>query len=164
MQNKLNKQNNKEINNKYNIFDIKLKKPIHILNNHTSPIYCLSILKDGRLVSGSYKSIIIYNKETYQPDLTIKAHSSGITCITNLSSGILTSCSFDNTIKLFNIKDNKYEILQTLNSHKDKVNKIIELKNKSLVSYSWDKSIIFYIKNNNNKYMQDYKIKTNGEC
>ena len=35
LQNKLNKQNNKEINNKYNNFDIKLKGQIHILNNHT---------------------------------------------------------------------------------------------------------------------------------
>ena len=76
MQNKLNKQNNKkEIINKYNNFDIKLKEPIHILNNHIDSVNCLSILKDGRLVSGSDdKSIIIYNKETYQPDLTIKEY------------------------------------------------------------------------------------------
>jgi len=49
-------------------------------------------------------------------------------------------------------------ILQTLNYHKDEIYKIIELKNKSLVSCSWDKSIIFYNKDNNNKYIQDYKI------
>ena len=107
MQNKLNKQNNKEINNKYNNFDINLKEPIHILNYHTASAFCLSILKDGRLVSGSSdKSIIIYNKETYQPDLTIKEHNGAITCIKTLSSGILASCSRDKTIKLFNIKDN----------------------------------------------------------
>ena len=122
-----NKQNNKEINNKYNNLNIKLKEPIHILNNHTKQVFCLSILKDGRLVSGSDdESIIIYNKETYQPDLTIKEHNNGITCITTLSSGILASCSRDETIKLFNIKDNKYEILQTLNYHKDEAYKIIE--------------------------------------
>ena len=164
LQNKLNKQNNKELNNKYNNFDIKLKEPIHILNNHTDQVLCLSILKDGRLVSGSDdNSIIIYNKETYQPDLTIKENNNSITCITTLSSGILASCSFK-TIKLFNIKDNKYEILQTLNYHNDWVYKIIELKNKLLVSCSRDKSIIFYIKDNNNKYIQDYNIKANGEC
>jgi len=108
-------------------------------------------------VSGSVdKSIIIYNKETYQPDLTIKEHNNSITCITTLSSGILSSCSVDNTIKLINIKENKYEILQTLNYHQNEVDKIIELKNKSLVSCSWDKSIIFYNKDNNNKYILDY--------
>ena len=76
----------------------------------------------------------------------------------------MASCSYDNTIKLFNIKDNKYEILQTLNYHEDWVYKIIELKNKSIVSCSKDKSIIFYKKDNNNKYIQDYKITSNGKC
>ena len=39
-------------------------------------------LNDGRLVSGSYdKSIIIYNKNTYQPDIIIKDHEDRINCI-----------------------------------------------------------------------------------
>ena len=128
---KLNKYKNKEIkndnNNLYNNFDIKLKEPIHILNNHTSYVNCLTILKDGRLVSGSSdKSIIIYNKETYKPDLTIKEHKDDVFCIITLSSGILASCSCDETIKLFNIRDNKYNILQTLKYHTRSVRKIIE--------------------------------------
>ena len=166
LKNKLNKQKN-DINNNniYNNFDIKLKEPIHILNNNTKSVYCLSILKDGRLVSGSFdNSIIICNKETYQPDIIIKEHNDAINCITILSSGILASCSWDNTIKLFNIKDNNYDILQTLNDHTNKVYKIIELKNKSLVSCSSDKSIIFYNKDNNNKYIQYYKLNTKGIC
>ena len=73
-------------------------------------------MNDGRLVSSSNdKSIIIYNKTTYQPDIIIKEHKGNILYITQLSSGILASCSDDNTIKLFNIKGMKYEILQTLN-------------------------------------------------
>jgi len=128
-------------------------------------VNCLTILKDGRLVSGSDdKSIIIYNKETYKPDLIIKEHNSPIYCITTLNSGILASCSFDKTIKLFNIKDKEYNILQTLNYHQGSVRKIIELKNKSLVSCSDDNSIIFYNKDNNNKYIKDYYISTNGGC
>jgi len=112
---KLNKYKNKEIkndnNNLYNNFDIKLKEPIHILNNHTSYINFLTILKDGRLVSGSSdQSIIIYNKETYKPDLTIKEHNDDVFYIITLISGILASCSCDETIKLFNIRDNKYNI------------------------------------------------------
>ena len=122
-------------------------------------------MNDGRLVSGSIdKSIIIYNKITYQPDLIIKEHNAQINYITTLSSGILASCSDDETIKLFNIKDNKYEIKQTLNYHTFWVNKIIELKNKSLVSCSSDKSIIFYNKDNNNNYIKDYKLNINGSC
>jgi len=167
LKDKLKKNKNVEINNNnlYNNYDIKLKEPIHILNNHTNWVNCLTILKDGRLVSGSAdKSIIIYNKETYQPDLTIKEHKGSVLCITTLSSGILASCSRDNTIKLFNIKDKEYNILQTLNYHKDSVFKIIELKNKSLVSCSVDNSIIFYNKDNNNEYKKDYNISTNGGC
>ena len=56
-----------------------------------------------------------------------------------------------------------YEILQTLNYHSNYVYKIIELKNKNLVSCSHDSSIIFYIKDNN-EYKQDYKISTDGSC
>ena len=163
LENKLNKQNNN--NNLYNDFNIKLKEPIHILNNHKGKVKCLSILKDGRLVSGSNdKSIIIYNKMTYQPDLIIKEHKNDANYHTTLNSGILASCSYDKTIKLFNIKDNKYEILQTLNYHTDWIFKIIELKNKELVSCSDDKSIIFYNKDNNNNYIKDYILNINGSC
>ena len=57
----------------------------------------------------------------------------------------------------------KYEILQTLNYHTNTVWKIIELKNKNLVSCSHDSSIIFYIKDNN-EYKKDYQIQTDGPC
>ena len=153
-----------KIENLYNNFNIKLRNPIHKLSYHTDRVYCLTILKDGRLVSGSKdKSIIIYNKETFKPDLTIKAHNGYVSCITTLSSGILASCSADKTIKLFNIKNNGYNVLQTLNLHTDKVYKIIELKNKYLASCSDDQSIKFYIKYNN-EYIIDYQVPTNGGC
>ena len=119
-------------------------------------------MNDGRLVSGSKdESIIIYNKETYKPDLIIKEHCKAVKYNTQLSSGILASCSDDKSIKLFNIKENKYEILQTLNDHTHWVFKIKELKNKSLVSCSLDCSIIFYIKDKI-KYKKVYQISTNG--
>ena len=80
-----------------------------------------------------------------------------------MSSGIIATCSNDKTIKLFNIKGNSYNILQTLNYHSDKVYKIIELKNKYLASCSKDKSIIFYLKDNN-EYKKDFQIPVNGRC
>ena len=87
-------------------------------------------MNEGRLVSDSNnESIIIYNKGTYKPDIIIKERNDTVQYITTLSSGILVSCSWDNSIKLFNIKDNQYEILQTLNYHTDMVYKIIQLKN-----------------------------------
>ena len=53
--------------------------------------------------------------------------------------------------------------MQTLKYHKDWVYKIIELKNKKLVSCSKDSSIIFYYKDNL-EYKKDYQISTNGSC
>ena len=168
-----NKEDNDNINtnettqkdNLYNNFDIKLKEnPIHELNYHTDYVRCLIMLKDGRMASASDdKSIIIYNKITFKPDLIIKEHNNYVYFITQLSSGILASCSKDKTIKLFNINGNNYNILQTLSFHTNEVYEIIELKNKQLVSCSYDKSVVFYFKDNN-EYKLDYKIQTNNYC
>ena len=65
LKDKINNNNNNLDNN--NNFDILLKNPIHILNYHKGFIYCLCILNDGRLISGSRdKSIIIYNQTIYK--------------------------------------------------------------------------------------------------
>ena len=165
LEQKLNNKNDDKINNYNNLndYNISLKNPIHSLNYHTSSIYCLSILNDGRLISGSYdSSIIIYNKIAYRPDLIINEHKDLVTRIIQLSSGILVTCSSDKTIKLFNIKENNYNIIQTLNDHTNGVNNIIEIENKYLVSCSDDISFIFYLIVNN-IYNKDYQITTNGE-
>ena len=128
-----------------NNFDIKLKEhPICELTFHTENVYCLILLNDGRIASCSCdKSIIIYNKNTYKPDLIIKEHSAQINSLTQLTSGILASCSDDEAIKLFNINGNNYNVLQTLSHHTNSVYKIIELKNKQLASCSADSSKVF---------------------
>ena len=158
-------ENNNEINyDLYNNFNIQLKNPIHHLKFHTGYVYCLTILKDGRLVSGSGDSyIIVYNKITYQPDIIIKEHKGDVNCITTLSSGELVSCSADKEIKIFIIENNKYKILQTLKHHTNTVCKIMQLKNKNLVSCSADSSIIFYDRDNL-KFKNNYKLETNGGC
>ena len=136
--------------NPHNDYKIKIKNPIYTLKNYASVIYYLFILNDRRLVSGfDDNSIIRHNKVAYQLDIIIKEHKNNIKCFTQLSSGILSSCSNDKTIKLFNIKGMKYEILQTLNSYTDYVYKIIGLKNKNLVSCSRYSTLVFYLKYNN---------------
>ena len=158
-------EKSKKGNNLYDNFNVISKQLILKLNYHTKDVCCLCILDDGRLVTGSDDSkIIIYNKITYKPDLIIKEHNKYINCIIKLYLNILASCSSDNTIKLFKINDNYYEILQTLDYHSDIVYKIIEIRNKNLASCSDDKSIIFYYKDNNNKYHKDYQISTSGFC
>ena len=153
---KKNKNKKEEIDsNKH--FKLELKDPL-ILNEHKGDVLCLTLLNDGRLVSGSLdSSIIIYNKSTYKSDLIIKEHKDRIWSLVQFKNGYLSSCSSDKTIKLFNIQGNKYKIIQTLNFHSDNVYKIIELSNNSLVSGSDDLTIIFY-KKDDSKYKKDYVI------
>ena len=101
------------------------------------------------------KSIIIYNKKTFKPDLTIKEHNDFVICIIQLSSGELASSSNDRTIKIYNINENEYQVIQILEYHTDSIWKILELKNKQLISCSRDNSMIFYCKNNN-KYIKEF--------
>ena len=123
----------------------------------------LEVLNDGRLVSGRANGIIIiYNKKTYQPDIIIKEHTNSINCLKQLNTGILASCS-DKTIKLFKIKILDYEIIQTLNFHKDIIFQIVELNNNYLVSYSNDNTILFYFQYGQ-EYQKDYNISINGAC
>ena len=120
MEEELNKYKsiNNNNDNTYNNFNIQLKEPIHKLNYHTSYVYCSTVLKDGRFVTGSNDhSIIIYNNKTFKPDLIIKEHSDYINCIIQLNSGILASGSRDNTIKLYDINGNEYKVIQTLTYH-----------------------------------------------
>ena len=147
-----NKQNNSKD------YDIKLKYPLYTLSNHTNFIYCLTLLKDKRLSSGSAdNSIIIYNKENYKPDIIIKEHINSVRCLTQLKNGILCSCSEDKTIKLFNIQETQYKLIQTLYLHSATVNKIIEISDNYLVSCSDDSRIILYIYEYK-QYKKDYLI------
>ena len=148
----------------YNDFDINLKNPIHILKNHSSNVWCLTYLNDGRLSSCSNdNTIIIYNKKSFDPDLIIKEHLKPIYYINQLSSGLLASCSCDSTIKLFKINENKYETIQTLSYHAKTVFKLIELKNKNLISCSDDGSIIFYTKDKS-EFKKDFSISHKCRC
>ena len=159
-----------EINkdNLFKDFNIQNKKPIHILKFHTDYICCLTILNDGRLVSGSRDTtIIVYNKITFQPDIIIKLdkeNKDNYACsLIQLSSGELVSGS-KKIITIFKIKEKQYEVLKRLNVHGDLVLKIIELKNKNVVSCSNsnDASIIFY--NKDNMEQNNPKINTKGGC
>jgi len=144
---------NKDLNQ-----NIEFKTNITTLKIHTNGVNCLTVLNDGRLVSGSYdNSIIIYNKETYQPNIIIQEHEGAVFCLIQLKNGILASCSNDKTIKLFNIKENEYELIQILNLHSNYVNTILELSNNYLISCSDDETIIFYIKKDI-KYKKYYSI------
>jgi len=151
--------NNNNNDNKYYNLELKLK-----CKYHEDAISCSTVLNDGRIAICSHDKSIVYNNKTFKPDLIICEHINYVNYILKLSSGMLASCSDDSTIKLFNIKYNKYEVLQTLNYHNSDVMKIIELTNEKLVSCSYDYNIIVYSKDNNNKYEKEYHIESNAPC
>ena len=141
-------------NNKiFQDFNIANKTPKYKLTNHgNNCINTILQLQDGRLASGGNDgSIIIYKPKTFEPEMTIKAHSKGIYDIIQLKNGNLLSCSeIDKTMNEYIINENNtYKLISQVNVGKDNIpRQIQELENGEigLVAYN---SIIFYLNSNN---------------
>ena len=144
----------------------KTMENILVCRYHKKDIRSCIILKDRRIATCSDDElIIVYNSKTFKIDLKIKEHTNSVFQILQLKSGILASSSKDTTIKLFNIKKNKYEILQTLNDKFVPIYKIYELNNQKLLSCPYEVKdighiIVYSIKND--KYRKEYQIETDG--
>jgi len=152
-------QNYNEIFKDFNIIN---HTPQNKLTNHgDNPIYTLLQLQDGRLASGGNDgSIIIYSKQTFTPELTIKEHKDSIWDIIQLKNGNLLSCS--NNDKIMNEykinENNTYQVLSTVNAGQDNnPRQIVELENNEIGLVACN-HIIFYL-NINNKLDEDFKIK-----
>ena len=118
---KLNENNNiinenkeKEINN-FNNFKIENMNLITIIKCNEGWIWCLKTLDDGRLAAGDeYSNLIIYNKETFKPDIIIQNNLNNLSNFTQLKNKNI-ACSFlsNNTLKIIKIKNNnEYEDIQ----------------------------------------------------
>ena len=140
-------------------FQISEAEPIHFLSkNHSQSIYCITLLKNKRLVSGSQDSkIIVYDKNYIKPDLEIIEHTNAVTSLIVSSNGNLISSSSDKTIKIFKIeeinnKNNislKYYLLQTINTtHSNHIIHVREINSYKLASCSMDTQINFYLPQN----------------
>ena len=128
-----------------------LKHNFKTLNNHTSSIYHLSKLKDGRLISGSNDNTLnIYKKDTFELQLSIKEHSSVIECFTQLNNDKIITCSADKTMNIIKlISEDKYNLEQKLIGHNNPVYNVIEIRGNELISVSGDKTMKKWeIKNN----------------
>ena len=68
------------------------------LDNVTNEAYTVG--RSGNLILDNFEILkCLFNKKTFKPDLIIKEHKRSVLCLTQLSSGILASCSLDQTIK-----------------------------------------------------------------
>ena len=136
-------------------FDIKKMNNFFTFNNNKGSICCLKILNDGRLAASDTKSnLIIYNLETYKPDIIIQNNLGCLINFIQLKNNNLV-CSLENDFSLKILKINKYEYenIQIIkNAHKKAITKIIEIKNKNIITFSWDYSFKIWKLNNNNKY------------
>ena len=138
-------------------FNIEKFNLLKELNSNTEQVWSLILLHDGRFAASSKdKTINIYNSETFVKEIEIKdQHTDGIRNIKQLYDFHIVSCSFDFTIKIFNISGKSYSLVQTLQEHTDKVRDIIELKNLNLVSVSSDKTMKIWHKKDNKYKMQE---------
>ena len=154
-----NNNNNKTIFNENFKFE-KMNK-FKTINNNKEDIYCLQILNDGRLGAGdSNSNLIIYDKETFIPDLIIPSDVGCISHFIQLKNKNIVSAynNYNNyclkIIKIINKK--QYEIVQNINNaHLSNIKNILELKNENLVTFSCDNSFkIWKLNKKNNKYQQ----------
>ena len=137
-----------------------------INNNNQGGINCLKTLDDGRLAAkDDYSNLIIYNKETFNPEITIKNNLSNLYNFAQLKNKNI-ACSFwsDRTLKIIKINNNNYEYIQTIkNAHNAEIGQIIELKNENIITFSRDYSFNIWKLNNNNQYEKINEFKdTNG--
>ena len=130
---------------------------------HEDYILNLIYLKDGRLSACFQSGLVkIFNKDTYDIDLSINEHSNKTVFFhLQLSNNNIVTCSADKTLKIIQlINFNKYKVIQTLIGHESCIYKALELKNGNIIScsedgylYIWMYSDMNNIFNLKNKYL-----------
>lgn len=114
--------------------------------SHSDFVYSIGLSKNGYLISGLYKSGLIYvwDLETNSLIRKLIGHSDSICsnrCLQFLSNGHLLSASFDKTLKVWN--PNEDTVIYTSSPHKSRVYQLAVLPNGSIISSS-DKEIIVW--------------------
>ena len=141
-------------------FNILEKEVIHKMDDLKNNYYTIYILHDGRLAAGGNScSIIIYNKNTYKSEMTIKEHSNYIMYLTQLKNENFVSLGYDGYINIYKLlDDNKYLVLQKIQAHSSRIHKLRELDEIRFMTCSDDNCIKFFFQNNN-EYKEDYTFK-----
>ena len=143
------------------------KNNIKTINNHSSYVFHLLILKDGRLASSSCDNTInIYKKNTFELQLSIKEHSSNVYFFTQLKDDRIVSCSEDNTMNIIKlINDDKYNLDQKIQGHSHIVWNVIEIRENELISVSYDKTMKKWeLKNNKFECTKTINFQNSNSC
>ena len=110
------------------------------LPGHLNAVMCLKTLTSNRIASGSSGDIKIWNRASGECLQIIDAHLSWITGLVALPNGNLVSCSWDKTIKLWDLVRGG-KCLKTLTGHSNWICCIILLRNGLLASGCYDNTI-----------------------
>ena len=136
-------------------FNFENMNNIKTLNSNQGDILCLTILDDGRLAAGdSNSNLIIYNKETFNPDIIIKNNLHQLNNVIQLrNKNIACLLNGNSTLKIIKIKNKKeYEDIQIIeHAVNSTFSKLIELKNENIITCSYGFKI-WKFNINNNKY------------
>ena len=129
------------------IWDYTTGKLVKILEDHFTNVICMTVLKNGNILSGSYDHTAkIWNKDKDKPDITLTGHDFTVYNVCECKNGNILTASGDNTIKLWDLK--KKVCLMTFVGHQDYVVSLLSTKNNEFVSGSYDgTAIIWKIKN-----------------
>ena len=127
------------------IWDLNNQTCEFTLFGHDCSVFCILLLEDGRLVSGSgtwNKSIKIWNLQKKNCEFTLIGHKREVRDIKQISSSFIISASVDKTIKIWNLY--KKICVQTLVSHYDVIFSLCIINKNRFVSGGRDQDIIFW--------------------
>ena len=112
------------------------------LEKHTNIVNQIILLKDGRIASSSNdKSILIYNKEMDNVELTINLESNVLN-IMQSNNGYIFASLESGSISIIKLNSlNSYQLIESVKEHQESVNKIIQIKDGRFISCSNDKTI-----------------------
>lgn len=137
--------NNIQVNE--NTFDIKKIVKKASITQTGAKISNLLVYNKTKIISSSSEySIDIYNysNDCISLDFSIeKAHLQDINYLSQVEE-YLASCSSDNLIKFWKIKEGSYEQIHTIGDHFSPVYKVISISNKKFASCGEDGSIIIW--------------------
>ncbi len=107
---------------------------------HSSPVTCIALFPDGRMVSGSHDNTLrVWDVASGQCLQTLCGHEDLITCVAVLPDGRVVSGSGDGTLRVWNPATGK--CLQTLQGHEGWVTCVAALPDGQVVSGSDDNTL-----------------------
>jgi len=148
------KKKEKEVKNKFSE-DNEINGKIENSTNsktfkpHSSYISNIILLQNDKIASSSLDHYIkIYNKDTFEEEISIKENSF-VDWIEQIKDGTLISCPRDKTIRLYEINDNSYKNINVIKASSS-LWKIKELQSGKLISTMYNSDIKVWIKKDNN--------------